>query len=249
MEAARVSAMRGHKVTLWEKTADLGGQLPLAAASPQKDEIGTFNDFLAREMQRLGIRVHLNKEATVEAIRTEKPDIVVVATGARPAAVEVPGADRKNVVKSWDVLSGNAKVGKKVAVIGGGLVGCEVAEFLAEKGHEATIVEMLPRIGTDIGPLVGPLLFDRLEKHNVKIITGAKLTGIGERNISYEKDGKTETLDDFDSVVIAVGSTPEDSLANQLEGSGIDHYVIGDASRPRRITHAVYEAMRVAHEI
>ncbi len=108
---------------------------------------------------------------------------------------------------------------------------------------------MLPRIGTDIGPLVGPLLFDRLEKHNVKIITGAKLTGIGERNISYEKDGKTETLDDFDSVVIAVGSTPEDSLANQLEGSGIDHYVIGDASRPRRITHAVYEAMRVAHEI
>jgi 2,4-dienoyl-CoA reductase-like NADH-dependent reductase (Old Yellow Enzyme family)/thioredoxin reductase len=249
MEAARVSALRGHKVTLWEKTADLGGQLPLAAASPQKDEIGTFNDFQAKEMERLGIRVHLNKEATVEAIRAEKPDVVVVATGARPAAVDVPGADRKNVVESWDVLTGNAKVGKKVAVIGGGLVGCEVAEFLAEKGHEVTIVEMLPRIGADIGPLVGPLLFDRLEKHNVKIITGAKLTGIGERNISYEKDGKTETLGDFDSVVMAVGSTPEYSLANQLEGSGIDHYVIGDASSPRRITHAVHEAMRVAHEI
>ncbi len=200
-------------------------------------------------MQRLGIEVHLNKEATIDAIRAENPDVVVVATGARPASVEVPGADRKNVVKSWDVLADNIRVGKKVAVIGGGLVGCETAEFLAEKGHKVTILEMLPQIGADIGPLVGPLLFERLEKHNVKSITGATLSGIGERDITYEKDGKTEILGDFDSVVIAVGSGPEDSLANQLEGSGISYYVIGDASKPRRITHAVYEAMTVAHEI
>jgi 2,4-dienoyl-CoA reductase-like NADH-dependent reductase (Old Yellow Enzyme family)/thioredoxin reductase len=249
METARVAALRGHKVRLWEKTNALGGQLPLAAASPYKEEIGTFNDFLTGEMQRLGIEVHLNKEATIDAIRAENPDVVVVATGARPASVEVPGADRKNVVKSWDVLADNIRVGKKVAVIGGGLVGCETAEFLAEKGHKVTILEMLPQIGADIGPLVGPLLFERLEKHNVKSITGATLSGIGERDITYEKDGKTEILGDFDSVVIAVGSGPEDSLANQLEGSGISYYVIGDASKPRRITHAVYEAMTVAHEI
>ena len=249
MEAARVATLRGHKVTLWEKTNALGGQLPLAAASPYKGEIGTLNDFLKTEMQRLGIKVHLDKEATVDAIRAEKPDAVVIATGARPSDIQVPGGDHRNVIQSWDVLTGSAHVGKKVAVIGGGLVGCETAEFLAEKGHEVTILEMLPNIGADIGPLVGPLLFERLNNYKVKIITGAKLTGIGEGNITYEKDGKTETLGDFDSVVAAVGSTPEDSLANQLEGSGINYYVIGDASKPRRITHAVYEAMKVAHEI
>jgi hypothetical protein len=83
----------------------------------------------------------------------------------------------------------------------------------------------------------------------VKVITGAKLTGIGERDISYEKDGKTEALGEFDSVVIAVGAAPDGSLTNQLEGSGINYYVIGDAVEPRRITHAVLEATRVAHEI
>ena len=122
--------------------------------------------------------MHLNKEATVDAIRRENPDVVVVATGARPQTIEVSGVDRDYVVNAWDVLAGNVQTGKKIAVIGGGLVGCEVADFLAEKGHEVTIIEMLPQIGTDIGPVVGPILFARLEKNNVKVITGAKLTGI-----------------------------------------------------------------------
>ncbi|MEW6227218.1 MAG: FAD-dependent oxidoreductase [Bacillota bacterium] len=249
MEAARAAAIRGHRVTLWEKAANLGGQLPLASASPQKGEIATFLDFIKKEMGRLKVNVQVNKEATLDAIRAEKPDVVVIATGARPSKLNVPGADRKNVVVSWDVIAGKAQVGKKVAIIGGGLVGCETAEFLAEKGHDVTIVEMLPRIGWDIGPLVGALLFDRLAKYGVKTVTGAKTTAIGERDVTVEKDGKTETLSGFDSVVIAVGSTPEDTLANQLEGTGIDYYVIGDAWRTRRITHAVYEGLRVAHEI
>ncbi|MGB4514726.1 MAG: FAD-dependent oxidoreductase [Bacillota bacterium] len=249
MEAARVATIRGHKVTLWEKASELGGQLPLVVAPPEKDEFGTFADFLVKELERLGVEVHLNKEATVDAIRRENPDVVVVATGARPQTIEVSGVDRDHVVNAWDVLAGNVQTGKKVAVIGGGLVGCEVADFLAEKGHEVTIIEMLPQIGTDIGPVVGPILFARLEKNNVKVITGAKLTGIGERDISYEKDGKTEALGEFDSVVIAVGAAPDGSLTNQLEGSGINYYVIGDAVEPRRITHAVLEATRVAHEI
>ncbi|MCR4403137.1 MAG: FAD-dependent oxidoreductase [Firmicutes bacterium] len=249
MEAARVAALRGHQVTLWEKGSSLGGQLPLAATTPEKGEIATFRQFLAREMGRLKVDVRLNKEATLDAIRAEKPDVVVIATGARPARVAAPGADRPNVVMSWDVLSGKATVGRRVAVIGGGLVGCETSEFLAEKGHEVTIIEMLPRVASDVGPLVGALLLDRLAGKGVNIVTGAKLASIGERDVTVEKDGKTETLADFDSVVISVGSSPEDGLAKQLEGAGIDYYVIGDAWRPRRITHAVFEGMRVAHEI
>lgn len=250
MEAARVAAIRGHSVTLWEKAASLGGQLPLASTPPQKGEVAAFLDFLTKEMGRLKVNVQVSKEATLDAIRADRPDAVVIATGARQARLNVPGADRsKNLVMSWDVIAGKAQVGRRAAVIGGGLVGCETAELLAEKGHEVTIVEMLPRIGWDLGPIVGSLLFDRLEKRGVKTVTDAKITAIGDHDVAVEKGGKTKTLSGFDTVVLAVGSVPEDTLANQLEGSGIDYYVIGDAWRPRRITHAVYEGLRIAHEI
>ncbi len=249
MEAARVAAIRGHRVTLWEKAAELGGQLPLASATPQKGEVATFLDFLKKEMRRLSVNVQVGREATLDAIRAEKPDAVVVATGARPSSLNVPGADRGNVVMSWDVIAGKASVGARAAIVGGGLVGCETAELLAEKGCDVTIVEMLPRIGWDVGPLMGALLFDRLEKRGVKLVTGAKTTSIGEREVIVEKDGKSQALSGFDTIVIAVGSTPEATLANQLEQSGIDYYVIGDAWRTRRITHAVYEGLRVGHEV
>ncbi len=249
MEAARVAATRGHAVTLWERGPSLGGQLPLASGTPQKGEFATFLEFLTKELARLKVNTQLNKEGTLDAIHAEKPDVVVVATGAKPAKLNVPGADRKNVVMAWDVIAGKAQVGRKVAIIGGGLVGCETAEFLAEKGHEVTIFEMLPRIGWDVGPIVGALLFDRLEKHGVKSVTGARTTAITDGGVTVDRDGRSETFAGFDSVVVAVGSVPEDALAKQLEGSGIDYYVIGDAWNPRRITHAVYEGLRVAHEL
>lgn len=249
MEGARVAALRGHHVTLWEKDGDLGGQLTLAAKSPGKGEIATFKEFLVNQMNKLKVNVKLNKQATLEAIRTEKPDIVIVATGAKPATLSVPGIDRENVVSAWSVIMDSVKVGKRVVVIGGGLVGCETADYLAEKGHTVTIIEMLPRIAEDVGPLMGALLTDRLKKSGVKIITGAKLHSIEDHSVTVEKDDKIETIPDIDSVVIAVGSVPEDTLANELEGSGIDYYVIGDAWKPRRITHAVFEGMRVGHEL
>lgn len=249
MEAARVSRMRGHNVTLWEKSSSLGGQLDLAATPPQKGEIATFKDFLTGELSRLKVNVVTSKEATIEAIRAEKPDVVVVATGAVPSTVDVPGVQRENVVMSWDVLAGKAQVGNKVAIIGGGLVGCETAEYLAEKGHQVTIIEMLPRVATDVGSLVGALLLDRLSKLGVKIVTDARLVSIGEREVTVLKNGTQEVLSDFDSVVMAVGSRPNDAMARQLEGSGIEYWVIGDAWKARRITHAVFDGMRVAHEI
>lgn len=248
MEAARAAALRGHHVTLWEKSGSLGGQLDLASSSPHKDEIASFKEFLVKELKRLGVKVVLNKEATPEAVKAERPDVLVVATGATPATLNVAMQGEK-IVTAWDVLSGKVRVGNKVAVIGGGLVGCETAEYLAEKGHEVTIVEMLPRIASDVGPLVGALLLDRLAKYGVKVITGAKVSSLEQDSVVVERDGNKETLSGFDSFVIAVGSRQNDALARQLEGVGIDYIVIGDAWKPRRITHAVYEGMRAAHEI
>ncbi|WP_235612822.1 FAD-dependent oxidoreductase [Moorella sp. Hama-1] len=248
MEVARVAALRGHQVTLWEKSGELGGQLILAFTPPQKDEIATFRDYLMGQLAKLQVKVQLNKEATPEAVRQEKPDVVVIATGARPATLNVPEVEADNVVLSWDVLRGKVQVGKKVAVIGGGLVGCETAEYLAEKGHEVTIIEMLPQVAGDIGPLLGTMLMERL-KQQVKIITGAKLKAIEGRTITFTYNDREEDLADIDSVVLAIGSRPEDTLAQAMEGSGIDYYVIGDAVSPRRITQAVFEAMRVGHEL
>ncbi|WP_406677799.1 FAD-dependent oxidoreductase [Neomoorella carbonis] len=248
MEVARVAALRGHQVTLWEKSGDLGGQLLLAFTPPQKGEIATFRDYLIGQLAKLKVKVQLNKEATPEAVCQEKPDVVVIATGARPATLNVPGVEAENVVLSWDVLRGKVKVGKKVAVIGGGLVGCETAEYLAEKGHEVTIIEMLPQVAGDIGPLVGAMLMERL-KQQVKIITGAKLKAIKGRTITFAYNDREEDLADIDTVVLAIGSRPEDTLAQAMEGSGIDYYVIGDAVSPRRITQAIFEAMRVGHEL
>jgi len=249
MEAARVAALRGHNVTLWEKSSNLGGQLPLASSPPQKGEFATFTDFLIKELSRLKVNVVLNKEAGIDAVRSENPDAVVVAAGAVQLGADVPGADGKNVLMSWDVIAGKTQPGNKVAVIGGGLVGSETAEYLAEKGHKVTIVEMLPKIASDVGSLVGALLLDRLSKHGVELVTGAKLVSIGEHDVTVQKDEEKETLTGFDSVVIAIGSLPNDDLAERLEGAGIDYYVIGDAVRPRRITHAVFEGMKAAHEI
>jgi len=249
MEAARVAAMRGHTVTLWEKAGNLGGQLSLAAVPPQKGEIATFAEFLTGELARMKVNVATGKAATLDAVRAEGFEAVVVATGAVPATIGVPGAEGRNVAMAWDVLAGKREVGRKVAVIGGGLVGCETAEFLAEKGHEVTIIEMLPNIASDVGPLVGALLLDRLANRGVRTVTGAKVASIGDHDVTVETEGRKSTLTGFDSIVMAVGSKADDTLARELEGSGIDYFVIGDASRPRRITHAVYEGMRVAHEI
>lgn len=249
MEVARVAALRGHQVTLWEKEGELGGQLPLASASPQKGEIATFREYLVGQMAKLKIEVQLNKEATLESIRQEKPDIVVLATGARPATLDIPGAQGHKVVTSWDVLGGRAQAGNNVAVIGGGLVGCEVAEYLAEKGHKVTILEMLPEVAGDIGPLVAPLLLDRLKKQGIQIITGAEVTAIQSDRVTYKRNGLEESLTGVDTVVLAAGSRANDTLAHEMEGSGIEYYVIGDAISPRRITQAVYEAMRVGHEL
>ncbi len=251
MEAARVAALRGHQVTLWERSGSLGGQLGLASTPPGKGEIATFKDFLTGEMRRLKVKVILNKEATLEAVRAEKPDVLVIATGAAPATMNVPGVRAENVVTAWDVLAQKARVGNEVAVLGGGLVGCETAEYLAARGHKVTIIEMLPRIASDVGPLVGALLLDRLERHGVRTVTGARVSSVGEHEVIVEKDdeGGKETLSGVDTIVLAVGSRPNAALAEQLEGSGIDYYVIGDASKPRRITQAVFEAMRVGHEI
>ena len=143
MEAARVAKLRGHEVILIEKTPVLGGKLNAAAIPPFKGELRKFLDFQKKQMKKLGIELKMKQEAGVESIRKHNPDAVVIAAGTRKRALDLPGSGKLPLMDAEDVLKGKGKVGKTVAVVGGGLVGCETAEYLADHGKQVIIVEMM----------------------------------------------------------------------------------------------------------
>ncbi len=152
MEAAIVSATRGHDVDLFERSARLGGQIGLAATPPGRQDFIAVKEFMTGEVQRRGVRVHLNEAVTAETVRKGHPDVVIVATGAHPSIPKIPGVGRSNVVTSWDVLRGK-QTGKTVLVAGGGMCGVETALFLFKQGKKVTLIEALDHVGTGAGPL------------------------------------------------------------------------------------------------
>lgn len=250
LEAARVAALRGHEVLLYERGSRLGGQLLLAAIPPFKAEIEKFIQYFERQIEKLGIRVELNQEVTPVLIRNLAPDAVVLATGARPLRPDIGGSSRENVFSTWQVLSGAAKVGQRVAVIGGGAVGCEVAHLLAEKGKSVIIVEMLEKIATDIGPRQGRrILLDMLAEKGVTIFTGVKAEAITDTGVVVGTgDGNKKKLP-ADTVVLACGSNPDTELIEKLEGTEIEVHLAGDCVKPRRIFEAVEEGARIGRTL
>ena len=154
LEAARVAALRGHEVTLYEKGQRLGGQWLLAAAPPHKQEFMELTNYQTRQLSRLGVTVKLGKEVSTTLVEELKPDVVIVATGAVPLELPIPGIELGKVVTAWDTLQGNSRAGSSVMVVGGGNVGLETAHFLAEQGKKVTVIEMLRRVGADMGETV-----------------------------------------------------------------------------------------------
>ncbi|MDH5419214.1 MAG: FAD-dependent oxidoreductase [Candidatus Bathyarchaeota archaeon] len=248
MEAARVSALRGHEVVLYEKNDGLGGQLNLAVVPPQKEEMKSVAPYLEHQIRKLGVKVVLGEEATPLLVKRIKPDAVFIATGSVPTIPEIPGVKRDQVVTAHDLLAGRASVKERVVVIGGGMVGAETAETLAEEGKRVTILEMLGRIGIDMVPMAIQMLYQRLKKLGVTMITNAKVQEITEHGVVYEKDGETRTVE-TDSVVLAAGSKPNISLIKALEGKVAKIYAIGNAKETGNVLEAIHEASRTAREI
>lgn len=250
MEAARTAVLRGHTVHLFEEAGELGGQALLASATPHKDEFGEVVRFYRHEMGRLKVNLHLGTRADAVKVKQLNPDTVIIATGAQPLVPDIPGADRPNVVQAWDVISGKVTPSGKVAVIGGGLVGCETAELLAEKGCEIVMFEMLEDIATDIGPSLRTVLLERLMNNpKIKIITGAEVKEICENSIVLVKEEGRQAVQGIDTVVLAVGSTPRDEVVEEIRATGIPVHVIGDVKAPRKAIDAIHEAFETAYAL
>jgi 2,4-dienoyl-CoA reductase (NADPH2) len=249
MEAARVAALRGHQVTLFEAKDKLGGQLLYAVIPPHKGEWKTTIGYLAAQMEKLKVQVKLNVASTAKEIAEARPDVVIIATGAVPRVPDLPGITGPNVATAIDVLAGKKQTGQNVVIVGGGSTGCETAEFLAQKGKQVTILEMLPRIGNDYGPANRFVVIDRLVAAGIRLETGVKAVAITETGVRVIRGGLYPELFEADSVVLNVGMVPDDAVARTLEGKVPSVFKIGDAVKPAGVTEAMESAFKIAMQI
>lgn len=244
LEAARIAAHRGHKVTLCEEGTKLGGQLLLAAMPPHKQEMSNLTAFLTTEITKLHVDVKLGRRITAALIQELKPKVVVLATGSAPSLPVIPGVATSNVVTARDVIAGTRAVGKRVVIIGGGQIGCETAELLASQSKQVTIVEMLGSIARDMGLVSKRSLLNRLRAIGVVMLTRARVDEITASGVMVSVDGERRTVE-ADSVVLATGATPNVELQMQLSGKVQELHVIGDCHEVNKVVDAIREGYDV----
>lgn len=249
MEAAMVAALRGHKVTLWEKDNALGGNLIPASTFNLKQDYRRLINYLSTQIEKLGVTIELGKEATPELIQAAKPETVLIATGSMPIISGIPGVKKAKVVTAVNALLGKRKTGESIVVIGGGLIGCETALYLAQKGKKLTIVEILDSVMRDMSPQNRVHMLKLLADAKVEILTETKVLEITDEGITIaDKLGKRSTLE-ADTVVLALGLKPKEKLLKSLADKVPEVYAIGDCLEPRRVINAIWEGFHTARQI
>ena len=254
MEAARVAALRGHHVSIYEKESALGGgQLALTSIPPNKEKMKWVGDYLTAELKEAKIEVHLNTEVRAEIVAKVKPDVAIVATGAKPLIPVIPGINNRNVFTAEDVLASKVKIeGQKVAVLGQFSTGAETADYLAEKGNKVTIIARSPIQALATGAHTSNLfeLVNRLKTNkNVTILNGCTVKEVKSNGVSILDKNQKETFVEVDIVVLAQGMVSVNELSEQLQGEVPEIYTIGDAAAPRDIASAIYEGAVIARSI
>lgn len=275
MEFALTAARRGHEVTLYEKDDRLGGQVNLAMAAPGKGEFRKIISSQTSRLARWGVKVRRNTPVTVELVQKEKPDLLVIASGARPAVLDVPGIDKSLVVNAWDVLMEKvAEIGQRVVIVGGNATGCEAAHFIGNMGipdpetftflmyHSAedpeaamkllhqplrkiTIIEMTGKVANNVSRSSRWSLLKSLKLMGVEIRTRTRLLEITSEGVRVGIEGREEILP-ADTVVMATGVKSVNDLKERLEGQGIEILILGDAGKPGKIGDAVKEGFEAA---
>lgn len=246
VEAARIAAKRGHDVDIYDSANEIGGQMNLAGIPPYKQHLGLMKPYLETQLKINNVKVHLGQKITKQDILAMKPDAVVCATGVKPASLRLEGAER--AINAKEVLSG-AKTGKNVAVIGGGSIGCETAEFIRAQGKNVAVIEMQNELAANTGKTAQTILLGHLKGNGVKLLTGCRVEKITDSEVIFKnKNGNTEKIK-ADTVVLAIGDKPETDLYDSLKDEIAEIYNIGDSNGGGIIPNAVYEGYTVGNKI
>lgn len=250
MACARAFAVRGHEVVLLEREMELGGQMRLACIPPHKQELSKWIVYLEHELERLSVDVRLNTAADRAVIDGLAPEVLILATGAKEMLPPVPGIDPEQAVTAWQVLSGETVIpGGNVLVVGGGMVGCEICEYLMHQKRGSlhiTMIEMADEIGAGLVVNNRVPTMIRLNRPEITMMTGTKLMSVNGSDVTVERHGVQETFGGFTHVIYACGARPARALFDELKEAYPEAVLIGDASQPAQALEAVRQAVETA---
>ncbi|HSQ86404.1 MAG TPA: FAD-dependent oxidoreductase [Desulfobacterales bacterium] len=248
IQAAIIASQRGHHVELWEQ-GDLGGQARLAPIAPFKEDTADILRYLKHALDNSGVKVFANRPAKVSDILDQAPDVVIVATGSRPAMLSIPGADSDMTTDVRSVYENRSIDGQKIVIIGGGDIGCETADWLAGPKRQVTVVEILPDVLHRMKKIPRQRLLARLEGKNVTILTQTRITAIEKNRVLLEtKDGSTFELE-ADRVIFAIDAVSENRMVDDLKGKVKQVMAIGDADSPGNLGAALRSGTAAALNI
>ncbi|MGZ3514053.1 MAG: oxidoreductase [Thermodesulfobacteriota bacterium] len=252
LEAARVASMRGHRVVLYEKDTSLGGHLLEASVPNFKKDLATLLGWYKKELTTLNLDIKTGLEVSAELIRKENPDVTILATGSVPIIPNIPGVELEKVSTANDLFHGKKKAQGEVLVVGGGLIGCETALWLAQQGKKVTIVEILGDLmigGIPVQHMNRLMLLDLLKFHRVEIFTNTSLLEITQNGVDLLDGGSERRNFPADTIVLAVGLKPDRELYQTLEGQTPNLYAIGDSRKAQNIMNSIWDAYEVARMI
>ncbi len=249
MEAARVAALRGHEVTLYEKGNSLGGQLAPASAPRFKQSIKRLAEYLKRQIEKVNVKVELGREVNPELIKKLKPDVVILATGASHLVPDIPGVGLEKVATASEILLGKKEAGDRVVVVGGGEVGAELAWFLAEQGKKVTIIEMLYGVAIDMNLFSRFYLLDKMAELGIEVLANTTAGEITDKGVVAVDISGDKRVIEADTVVLATGFKSNSELADKLRGKIPGVYAIGDCAEPHKIWGAIHGGARVARQV
>jgi NADPH-dependent 2,4-dienoyl-CoA reductase/sulfur reductase-like enzyme len=257
MEAARVAAQRGHRVTLFEKAGKTGGLFNLAAVPPHKQELTRVTRYLTTQLGKAGVEVRLNTEVTDSVVDEEAPDVAIIATGGEPVVPAIPGIDGPRVTTYQEVLAGKVPIMPgKVVIVGGGMAGCETAEFMFQQGDyplaghtSVTIIEMTGDVATDMSPEGRMVLLERIRRKGIEVMVRTRVVEFLEDGVVVERNGQEETIRGVERIVLCMGSKPVNRLAAMVGDKVAEVHLIGDAKQARRLFEAISEGRETAAAI
>ena len=244
VEAARMAAALGHTVEVWDVAKTAGGQMPIALAAPDKEDVAGVWTYRVDELKRLNVPIRLGMQVTADALLRFAPDLVIVATGSRPRQAPMPLDVRVPVLQAWDVLADADAIrpGAKVTLIGGGMVGIETAEVLGGRGCAVTVIEIQSTVAREMARNNRFDVLLRLEQYGVQLLTETVIDGVVDGELVLVRNGERMRHDPGEAIVVAVGPKPNRDIISVLEEAGLPSVLVGDCNQPGDFLTAIRDA-------